>query len=70
MKLKFYKTQTIEVELKRKPTKEEIKILEGKDDELTIFDIDDLIDWNSEEVIDEDYSNNVQPYIGFNELID
>lgn len=36
-----------------------------------MFDLpNDLIDWDEEEVIEEDYSNNIQHYVGFNEIID
>ena len=70
MKLKFYRVQEVEVELTRKPTKEEIKILKGKDDEQTIFDLEGLVNFDSEEVINEDYSNDVHQYIPFNEIVE
>jgi hypothetical protein len=64
MVLKFTRTQEVEVELKREPTDEELKILLGKDNELNIFDLPkDLINWDTEEVIGEDYSSNCNVYI-------
>jgi len=70
MKLKFYRVQEVEVELTRKPTQNEIKILEGKDDSLTMFDLESLVNYDNEEIISEDYSNNVHQYIGYNKVID
>lgn len=55
MKLIFNRLQTVEVELIRSPTDEEEKILLGKYDSESMFDLD-IIDWESEEVVDEDYS--------------
>lgn len=55
MKLIFNRLQTVEVELIRSPTDEEEKILLGKYDSGSMFDLD-IIDWESEEVVDEDYS--------------
>ena len=69
MKLKFYRVQTVEVELTRKPTSDEIKILKGQDDEKTMFDLEGLVNFDTEDVIDEDYSNDVTHYISFNEII-
>jgi hypothetical protein len=64
MKLTFSRTQKVEVELKREPTIEELKILLGKDNESTMFDLpEDLIDWDNENVVDEDYSSNTNIYI-------
>jgi hypothetical protein len=64
MKLKFSRVQEVEVELKRDPTVEELKILLGKDSEATMFDLPkDLIEWDSEEVVGEDYSSNRHIYI-------
>ena len=64
MKLKFSRTQEVEVELLREPTAEELKILLGKDNEATMFDLpEDLINWDSEKVIGEDYSSNTNIYI-------
>jgi hypothetical protein len=64
MKLKFSRVQEVEVELKREPTIEELKILLGKDIEATMFDLpEDLIDWDSEYVVGEDYSSNTNIYI-------
>ena len=70
MKFKFYRVQEVEVELTRQPTKEEIKILQGKDDEQTMFDLEGLVNFDSEEVINEDYSNSVTQHIPYNEIID
>lgn len=55
MKLRFSRVQRVEVELLREPTKDERNILLGYDNETTMFDID-IIDWDSEDIIDEDYS--------------
>ena len=64
MKLKFSRTQEVQIELLREPTHEELKILLGQDNEASMFDLpDDLIDWDSEEVIGEDYSSNTNIYI-------
>jgi glyceraldehyde-3-phosphate dehydrogenase/erythrose-4-phosphate dehydrogenase len=64
MKLKFSRVQEVEVELKRDPTVEELKILLGKDSEAIMFDLlKDLIEWDSEEVVGEDYSSNRHIYI-------
>jgi hypothetical protein len=64
MTLVFNRVQSIEVQLKRIPSTEEITILLGEDDELTMFDLpDDLIDWESEEIIGEDYSSDIKTYI-------
>ena len=64
MKLKFSRVQEVEVELKREPTIEELKILLGKDIEASMFDLpEDLIDWDSEDVVGEDYSSNTNIYI-------
>ena len=64
MKLKFSRVQEVEVELKREPSIEELKILLGKDSEATMFDLPkDLIEWDSEEVVGEDYSSNINIYI-------
>lgn len=68
MKLIFNRLQTVEVELIRSPTDEEEKILLGKHDSESMFDLD-IIDWESEEVVDEDYSiGNLitnKPYIDY-----
>lgn len=68
MKLIFNRLQTVEVELIRSPTDEEEKILLGKYDSESMFDLD-IIDWESEEVFDEDYSiGNLiinKPYIDY-----
>jgi len=57
MKLKFSKVQEVEFELKREPTIEELKILLGKENETTMFDLpEDLIDWDSEDVVESEYS--------------
>ena len=68
MKLIFNRLQTVEVELFRSPTDEEEKILLGKYDSESMFDLD-IIDWESEEVVDEDYSiGNLiinKPYIDY-----
>ena len=59
-KLIFHRVQKVEVELKREPTKEEVRILEGEDENLTMFDLpEDLINWDDEEVVDEDYSSGI-----------
>ena len=65
MTLTFNRVQSVEVQLKRIPSIEEITVLLGEDDELTMFDLpDDLIDWKTEEIIGEDYSSNVRTFIG------
>lgn len=70
MELKFSRVQEVKVELKRKPTHEELKILLGKDNETTMFDLpEDLIDWNSEDVVGEDYSSHCNIYIPRPEII-
>ena len=70
MKLKFSRVQQVEVELKREPTIEELKILLSKDDESTMFDLpEDLINWDSEDVVGEDYSDNYHAYIPKTEII-
>lgn len=70
MKLKFSRVQQVEVELKREPTIEELKILLSKDDESTMFDLpEDLINWDSEDVVGEDYSDNYHAYIPKPEII-
>jgi hypothetical protein len=70
MKLKFSRVQEVEVELKREPTKEELKILLGKDNEATMFDLpEDLINWDSENVVNEDYSSHCNIYIPRPEII-
>jgi hypothetical protein len=71
MKLIFYRIQTVEVSLKREPTEKEKAILRGEDvdSELTMFDLDDLIDWDTEEVVNEDYSNDVWQHIPFNKIL-
>ena len=50
--IKIRRVVETEVPLLRKPTDEELSKI--KNDEM--FDIDDLFDWNKEEIIDEDYS--------------
>jgi hypothetical protein len=55
MKLIFNRLQTVEVDLTRTPTEEEEKILLGKSEDKSMFDLD-IIDWESEEITDEDYS--------------
>ena len=58
MKLIFERWQKVSVNLKRKPTNAELYILKGNSKNETIFDLsDDLIDWDSEEVLEEDYSD-------------
>lgn len=70
MRLKFSRTQEVEVELMREPTDEETKILLGRDTEATMFDLpEDLINWDSEEVIGEDYSSHCNIYIPRPEII-
>jgi hypothetical protein len=70
MKLKFSRTQEVQIELLREPTVEELKILLGKDIESNMFDLpDDLIDWDSEEVVGEDYSSNYFAHIPRPEVI-
>ena len=70
MKLKFSRTQEVQVELFREPTDEELKILLGRDNETNMFDLpNDLIDWDSKEVIGEDYSSNTNIYIPRPEVI-
>ena len=70
MKLKFSRTQEVQVELLREPTHEELKILLGRDNNASMFDLpDDLIDRDSEEVIGEDYSSNTNIYIPRPEVI-
>ena len=56
-KLIFQRIQKVEVKFKREPTEEEMRILEGKDENLTMFDLpEDLLNWDNEEIVDEDYS--------------
>jgi hypothetical protein len=56
-KLIFERWQKVEVELKREPTQDERKILLGKDEDNNMFSLpDDLIDWDTEEAVEEDYS--------------
>lgn len=70
MKLKFSRTQEVLVELKRQPTDEELKILLGKHDEENMFSLpEDLIDWDSEDIVGEDYSSNLHVYIPKPEII-
>jgi hypothetical protein len=70
MKLKFSRTQEVEVELLREPTAEELKILLARDTEATMFDLpEDLINWDSEEVIGEDYSSHYNVYVPRPEII-
>jgi len=70
MKLKFSRTQEVEIELLREPTAEELKILLSRDSEATMFDLpEDLINWDSEEVVGEDYSSNYYAYVPRPEVI-
>lgn len=56
-RLIFERWQKVSIELKREPTNEELKILLGKDEDENMFSLpDDLIDWNDEEILEEDYS--------------
>lgn len=67
---KFTRTQTVHLELKRMPTAEEMTILLGVHDNENIFSLDDdLIDWENEEIIEEDYSSNVHTFIPKPEVI-
>lgn len=59
MKIKIYRLQTVEIPLKREATKEEKDIIIGNVDNLSMFDLDYLIEFDNEEVIDEDYSCDV-----------
>lgn len=55
--LSVQRVQRVEVKFKREPTEEEMRILEGKDENLTMFDLsEDLLNWDNEEIVDEDYS--------------
>ena len=56
MILQFQRAQTVEVELLREPTLEEMKILLGKDENASMFDLENIIDWDKEEIINEDHS--------------
>lgn len=52
------------------PTAEEMTILLGVHDNENIFSLDDdLIDWENEEIIEEDYSSNVHTFIPKPEVI-
>ena len=66
-KIKVYRIQEVTFNLKREPTPKEKRILEGRDEEFSLFDLD-IVDFDSEEVISEDYSNNVSQYIPFNQI--
>lgn len=57
MILRFERKQTVEVQLLREPTINERQILLGNNNDVTMFDIQDgLINWHSEEIVDEDHS--------------
>lgn len=61
--LTYNRVQTVEVKLKRQPTEDEIKILLWNGNE-NMFSLPlDLIDFDEEVVINEDYSFNCYPYI-------
>ena len=63
MKIRFGRKQYIEIELKRNPTKEETQILLGKDEEKSMFELPlDLIDFDNEEIVEEDYSFDKNSY--------
>ena len=63
-KIIFSRTQKVQIELKRTPTDEELKILLGKNEDENMFDLpEDLIDFDAEEIIEEDYSSNYYAYI-------
>lgn len=57
-KIKIKRMQTVEVNLLREPKGMECTILNEHNELLptSMFDVDDLFDWNNEVVIDEDYS--------------
>ena len=64
MKLLFTRTQEVEIELLRQPTKEEKKILLGQDKETNMFELpEDLINFDKEYIKGEDYSQNCYVYI-------
>ena len=63
-KIIFLRTQKVQIELKRTPTDEELKILLEKNEDENMFDLpEDLIDFDAEEIIEEDYSSNYYAYI-------
>ena len=64
MKLQFERWQRVKVTLLREPTNLELLVLNGKTTEVSLFDLpDDLIDWETEEIIEEDYSQEYSPTI-------
>lgn len=59
-KLIFYRVQRVEVPLLREPNTIEEYILLAKDDNATMFDVSEgLLEFEKEEVIDEDYSSGI-----------
>jgi len=63
-KITFFRVQEVEIKLERQPTDEELKILLGKSQDESMFDLpEDLIDFEKEEVIGEDYSCDFYVYI-------
>lgn len=52
----YYRKQKVQAPLLREPNQEELKILLGKDDDASMFDLD-IVDFEKEEVLDEDYSS-------------
>lgn len=68
--IEFSRVQRVQIELLREPTDKELDILLGKDDNLNMFCLPiDLINFDDEEVINEDYSSNVHIYIPKAEII-
>ena len=69
-KIIFSRTQKVQIELKRTPTDEELKILLGKNEDESMFDLpEDLIDFDAEEILEEDYSSNYHAYIPKAEVV-
>ena len=63
-KIIFSRTQKVQIELKRQPTDEELNILLGEDEEENMFSLpDDLIDFDAEDILEEDYSPNSHVYL-------
>lgn len=55
MKIVFWRCQKVEAPLLRVPDEEEIDILKGNDDSVSMFDLN-IVDFDKEEVVDEDYT--------------
>ncbi len=69
-KLIFHRVQTVQIELLREPTEHEKLILLNKVEDENMFSLpNDIINWDDEEIIGEDYSTNIHVYIPENKLI-